>query len=90
MGGEGTVTALIQGMGVYRNIKVRGPHKAQVEAIYGIVTVTDGTPTAVIEMASAAGLWLSRKTESIEYYNIRRGATDIACLPLQGMPQLPG
>jgi len=58
-GGEGTVTALIQGMGgVYRNIKVRGPHKAQVEAIYGIVTVTDGTPTAVIEMASAAGLWL--------------------------------
>lgn len=58
-GGEGTVTALIRGLGgVYRNIKVRGPLKAQVEAIYGIVTSTDGTLTAVIEMAAAAGLWL--------------------------------
>ncbi|MBP6868063.1 MAG: glycerate kinase [Bacteroidales bacterium] len=63
-GGEGTVTALIQGLGgVYRNIKVRGPLKAQVEAIYGIITSTDGIPTAVIEMAAAAGLWLVPEKE---------------------------
>jgi len=58
-GGEGTVTAMIRGLGgVYRTIKVRGPLKAQVEAIYGIVPSMDGTPAAVIEMAAASGLWL--------------------------------
>ena len=63
-GGEGTVTALIQGLGgVYRNIKDRGPLKAQVEAIFGLITSTDGIPTAVIEMAAAAGLWLVPEKE---------------------------
>ena len=58
-GGEGTVTAMIRGLGgVYRTIKVRGPLKAQVEAIYGIVPSMDGTPAAVIEMAAASGSWL--------------------------------
>lgn len=63
-GGEGTVTAMIQGLGgVYRNIKVRGPLKGQVEAIYGIVNTAGGMPTAVIEMAAAAGLWLVPEKE---------------------------
>lgn len=60
-GGEGTVTALTQGLGgSYRNVKVRGPLQAQVEAIYGIIPAGEPheSTVAVIEIAAAAGLWL--------------------------------
>ncbi len=55
-GGEGTVEALAGGMGGRkRRISVTGPLGAAVDCGYGII---EETRTAVIEMASAAGLML--------------------------------
>ncbi|MFA5444391.1 MAG: glycerate kinase [Bacteroidales bacterium] len=77
-GGEGTVTALIQGMGgVYRTIKVRGPLKAQVEATYGIIPGPENAQTAVIEMAAAAGLWLVPENERNPLYTTTYGVGEL-------------
>ena len=55
-GGEGTVEALVEGMGgTYENVTVTGPLGSEVEARYGIMK--DGK-TAVMEMAEASGLSL--------------------------------
>lgn len=55
-GGEGTVEALISGFdGQPRTISVCGPLGAQVDCTYGLLPQSS---TAVIEMASAAGLTL--------------------------------
>ena len=55
-GGEGTVEALVSGMGgKKRRIKVIGPLGEAVDCEYGII---EETGTAVIEMAAAAGLLL--------------------------------
>ena len=55
-GGEGTVEALTIGMGGNRQrVSVTGPLGCKVQAAYGILQ--DGC-TAVVEMASAAGLTL--------------------------------
>ena len=55
-GGEGTVAALTAGLGgTLRRVTVSGPLREPVEAEYGILP--DGL-TAVVEMASAAGLTL--------------------------------
>lgn len=59
-GGEGTVSALTEGMGgKYQTVKVRGPLKRDVEAVYGIV----GGDTAIMEMSAAAGITLISETE---------------------------
>ena len=77
-GGEGTVTALIQGMGgVYRTVKVRGPLTAQVEAIYGIIPGSGKNATAVIEMAAAAGLWLIPEKERNPLYTTTYGVGEL-------------
>lgn len=60
-GGEGTVAALVEGAkGRYRTIQVAGPLGKTVQATYGIIPLPepgpDAVPTAVIEMAAAAGL----------------------------------
>ena len=56
-GGEGTVEALVQGLkGKLHKVKVKNPLNQDIEAEYGIV----GT-TAIIEMASAAGIALIDK-----------------------------
>ncbi|HAX52210.1 glycerate kinase [Muricomes intestini] len=55
-GGEGTTDALIEGMGGERiSITVTGPLGKPVDAYYGYLKETD---TAIIEMASAAGIVL--------------------------------
>lgn len=55
-GGEGTVEALVEGMGgTYEKVTVTGPLGSEVEARYGIMK--DGK-TAVMEMAEASGLSL--------------------------------
>ena len=55
-GGEGTVDALIEGLdGEQIDITVTGPMGAAVSCYYGLLRKTN---TAVIEMASAAGITL--------------------------------
>ena len=54
-GGEGTVTALVEGMnGKYEYAEVTGPMGEKVRARYGILQ----DKTAVMEMAEAAGITL--------------------------------
>lgn len=53
-GGEGTIDALIAGMGGKKQrIRATGPLGAMMDCEYGVV---EGGRTAIIEMASAAGL----------------------------------
>lgn len=60
-GGEGTAEALIQGMGgEWIDITVTGPLGLPVSAYYGYLKDTN---TAIIEMASAAGIILISETE---------------------------
>lgn len=55
-GGEGTTDALIEGMNGERvDLTVTGPMGTKVDAYYGYL---DATKTAIIEMASAAGITL--------------------------------
>ena len=57
-GGEGTVDALVDGMGgVMEFVKVTGPAGKSVLAKYGIIRETkSGTNTAIMEMSQAAGI----------------------------------
>ena len=58
-GGEGTVETLTGGMGgAVQRIRVTGPLGSPVECEYGIVQDENGSRTAVIEIAQAAGLTL--------------------------------
>ena len=60
-GGEGTVDALVAGMGGERQkIEVTGPLGKKVSSVYGILRESN---TAIIEMASAAGITLSSPDE---------------------------
>ena len=60
-GGEGTVNALVDGMGgEMQVIKVTGPLGQAVDAEYGII---HGSQTAIIEMSAAAGITLVTDTE---------------------------
>ena len=55
-GGEGTTEALVEGLGgIYREVSVTGPMGGVVAARYGIL---EGSRTAVMEMAQAAGIIL--------------------------------
>ena len=57
-GGEGTVAALTAGNnGIIKNITVTGPVGRSVKSMYGILN-SNGSSTAVIEMAKAAGITL--------------------------------
>ena len=57
-GGEGTTDALISGLGGTRiNLTVTGPMGEPVDCYYGIIE-KEGCRTAVMEMASAAGITL--------------------------------
>lgn len=54
-GGEGTVETLVESFnGSFVNVKVKGPLNEDINARFGIINID----TAVIEMASASGLWL--------------------------------
>ena len=59
-GGEGTVEALVEGMGgIFVTKEVTGPLGEKVEAIYGIIESKDDlSKTAIIEMSAAAGITL--------------------------------
>lgn len=59
-GGEGTVEALVEGMGgVFVTKEVTGPLGENVEAVYGIIESKDDlSKTAIIEMSAAAGITL--------------------------------
>ncbi len=59
-GGEGTVEALVEGMGgKYAAVEVQNPMGRKIEAVYGIVNQS----TAVIEMSAAAGITLLKQNE---------------------------
>ena len=63
-GGEGTTDTLIDGLGGRRvEIQVCGPDGSPVAAHYGILPQSGG---AVMEMAQAAGLTLSRKRDPLQ------------------------
>lgn len=59
-GGEGTVEALVEGMGgIFVTKEVTGPLGKKVEATYGIIESKDNlSKTAIIEMSAAAGITL--------------------------------
>jgi len=59
-GGEGFAKALVEATGgTLHDATVMGPVGEPVDAHYGFLGDADGSPrTAVLEMASAAGLWL--------------------------------
>ena len=59
-GGEGTVEALVEGMGgIFVTKEVTGPLGEKVEAVYGMIESKDDlSKTAIIEMSAAAGITL--------------------------------
>ena len=63
-GGEGTTDALIEGMGGERiDLTVTGPYHEPVHAYYGYLKESN---TAVMEMASAAGITLSSRKDPMK------------------------
>ena len=76
-GGEGTVEALVYGMGGHlRSVTVTGPTGNPVTAQYGILPM-DGT--AIIEMAAAAGLPLVPKADRNPFFTTTRGVGELIC-----------
>lgn len=74
-GGEGTVEALVSGMGGrMRRVTVIGPLGSPVECEYGIVG--EGG-TAIIEMAGAAGLTLVTEEEKNPLYTTTYGVGEV-------------
>lgn len=62
-GGEGTMKTLVEALGgEYVTCLVNDPLRRQISASYGIVR-SGGTPTAIIDMASASGLTLLSPAE---------------------------
>ncbi len=75
-GGEGTVTALVEGMnGTYEHVDVTGPMGQKVHATYGVLE----DDTAVMEMAEASGITLVEGKRSVESNLIGCGRDDIGC-----------
>ena len=63
-GGEGTTDALIEGMGGERiDLTVTGPYHEPLHAYYGYLKESN---TAVMEMASAAGITISNRKDPME------------------------
>lgn len=74
-GGEGTVDAMIEGLGAKRvQVEVHGPRMEKVLAEYGILP--DGL-TAVMEMAQAAGLILLKENERNPFYTTTLGVGEM-------------
>ncbi len=74
-GGEGTAKAIVSAInGTEKRISVCGPLGRKVEAVYG--TVPD-TKTAIIEMASAAGITLISESERNPLYTTTRGVGEM-------------
>lgn len=74
-GGEGTVEALIKGMGAKEEIvSVAGPLGTPVNCRYGIL---ESTKTAVIEMAGAAGLTLVPAEKRNPLYTTTYGVGEV-------------
>ena len=75
-GGEGTVEALVEGMGgIFVTKEVTGPLGKKVEAVYGVIeSKEDSSKTAIIEMSAAAGITLvpeeSRNPMKITTYGV--------------------
>lgn len=59
-GGEGTVEALVEGMGgIFVTKEVTDPLGEKVDAVYGVIeSEEDSSKTAIIEMSAAAGITL--------------------------------
>lgn len=76
-GGEGTVAALVMGMnGTLKSSVVTGPLGNKVNAEWGILD--DGnSKTAIIEMASAAGIVLLKKEELNPLYTTTYGVGEL-------------
>lgn len=74
-GGEGTVEALVTGMnGIFCDVEVKGPLGAKVISSYGIIKDTN---TAIIEMASAAGITLIKPENRNPLYTTTYGVGQI-------------
>ena len=74
-GGEGTVEALISGMGgVLEQVTVTGPLGAPVSCTYGILPTTG---TAVVEMSGAAGLPLVPQEHRNPLYTTTYGVGEV-------------
>lgn len=74
-GGEGTVDAMIEGLGATEvKVEVHGPRMANVLARYGILP--DGI-TAVMEMAQAAGLTLLKEEDRNPLYTTTFGVGEM-------------
>lgn len=75
-GGEGTVDALIEGLGAEKiPVTVAGPLGEKVSCYYGFL---EETKTAVMEMASAAGITLVIKKDPLRIY-LWSGGDDCRC-----------
>ncbi len=76
-GGEGTMDALVRGMGgEIQRIRVTGPYGRKVECRYGII---EKRKLAVIEMAEAAGLTLVAPDERNPLYATTYGVGEVIC-----------
>lgn len=74
-GGEGTVDAMVEGLGAKRvQVEVHGPRMEKVLAEYGILL--DGI-TAVMEMAQAAGLTLLKEEDRSPLYATTLGVGEM-------------
>ena len=74
-GGEGTAEALTLGMGgKLVNIKVTGPLGEPVDCVYGIL---EGSQTAIIEMAGAAGITLVPETKRNPLHTTTYGVGEV-------------
>lgn len=74
-GGEGTVDAVISARGgTIRHAVVSGPLGGSVDAAYGLL---DGGRTAVVEMASAAGISLSDRSRASALAASTRGVGEL-------------
>ena len=74
-GGEGTVEALISGLGgQWQQVTVTGPLGAPVVCSYGILPATG---TAVVEMSGAAGLTLVPKSQRNPLYTTTYGVGEL-------------
>lgn len=74
-GGEGTVEALVQGMGgMLHTIRVTGPLGEPVDCAYGII---EGTKTAVLEVSGAAGITLAPKEKRNPLYTTTYGVGEV-------------
>ncbi len=74
-GGEGTVEALVQGMGgILQTIRVTGPLGEPVDCVYGMI---EKTKTAVLEMSGAAGITLVPQEKRNPLYTTTYGVGEV-------------